>query len=456
VTPDLLRLLKKYDHPLPRYTSYPPANHFHAGAGAGEYRAVLGDLAPADPLAVYVHVPFCEHRCAYCGCHVIPTARRSIGSTYTDYLIREMDLVAARLAGRGRLAAIHLGGGTPTYLEPRDLERLLAALRERFPPAEKTEVAVEVDPRVTTPEHLESLARSGVNRLSLGVQDTCPEVQAAIGRHQTREVTLGFFDRCQQRGFRHLNVDLVYGLPLQTRERFQGTLKDVVSLRPERVAVFAYAHVPWARPNQAAIDEAALPSASERLALLLEALAALEDAGYVHIGLDHFALPDDDLARAHAAGRLGRTFMGYTPRNDLKTIGLGVSAISDLGTGYFQNAKKLSTYFQGIDRGEFPVEKGFLCSPRDACRRWVLQQVFCRLRVDYQDFARRFGADFKEHFREEVAALRGLEADGLAEVGMEALTVPPPGRLFLRNIGAVFDEYLGRNAEDAFPYSRAV
>jgi len=450
------QILQKYDRPGPRYTSYPPATHFHSRVGPAEYSARLGALRAGDPLSLYIHVPFCEERCTYCGCYSIRTPHRSIARKYLDHSIEELALVRRRLASPARLSSIHLGGGTPTYLRPEELTELLLRVREDFELEEDVEISVEVDPRVTTERHLEVLREARTNRISLGIQDTSAEVQAAIGRFQSRETSVGFFGLCRKAGFQSINVDLVYGLPLQTPERFRGTLKDVISLHPERLAIFGYAHVPWIRPQQKRIDPKALPGAEARLELCLMAHDELTAAGYHHIGMDHFALPEDELTHAQREGRLGRNFMGYTPRRDSKIIGIGVSSIGDLGDGYFQNAKKLSAYFDALGRGEFPLERGFVSSQDDIVRRHVIQEILCNLKLRYEAFARRFRTPFQEYFAREMDDLKDLERDGLIRLEAEGIDVTPVGTFLLRNIAMPFDRYLREAPPARATYSRTV
>ncbi len=452
VDTNLKQLIEKYDRPGPRYTSYPTAREFHEGVGSKDYLGALGGLRPGEDLSLYIHVPFCEHRCTYCGCYVIPTRDRAIADSYLRHLKKEIEIVRHQVPAPARVSSVHLGGGTPTYLSPPQLEDLFESLRNLFDIEQGSEISVEIDPRVTTKEHLEALRRFGVNRLSLGVQDTSDEVQEAIGRHQGRESTIGFFQLCREAGFDSINIDLVYGLPLQTSERFAKTLGDVLALRPERIAAFGYAHVPWIRSNQKAIAPETLPGPRERMELYLMAHQRITDAGYAHIGLDHFALPGDELSRAREEGRLGRSFMGYTPRRDAKVVGLGVSSIGDLGNGYFQSEKKLSRYFDRIDEGDLPVERGFLASKDDLLRRSVIHDVLCNLKVDFEAFDRMAGVPFPRYFSPEMKDLVELEEDGLVEIGSTALAVKPAGRLFLRNIAMPFDRYLrwGQVAEGKF------
>lgn len=447
------RLLAKYGGSGPRYTSYPTAAQFHPGVSTADYERALQTLDADAPVSLYVHIPFCEHRCDYCGCFVIPTARRSAASTYVHYLLKELALVAGRLGRRQKASAIHLGGGTPTYLSPADLEDLLGALRGAFELDPRAEVAAELDPRVTRPDHLDALERAGVNRLSIGVQDTSSEVQEAIGRHQTMSQTLDLFQLLRERGFRGVNVDLVYGLPRQTREGFRRTLEDILSLRPDRIAVFGYAHVPWVRPNQSRIDASSLPSPSERWELCLLARDVLRGAGYDAIGLDHFALPEDPLSRASRNGSLVRNFMGYSAAGETSILGLGVSSISATPTAYFQNEKKLSSYYTRLEQGELAAERGYLLLRDDEVRRFVIHGLFTRLAVDYLELLDRFAVRFECHFGAELPALCDLAEDGLVELRPGALSVTETGRLFLRNIAMVFDAHLRRAVKEGTRYS---
>jgi oxygen-independent coproporphyrinogen-3 oxidase len=439
---DASALLAKYDRPVPRYTSYPPANLFHAGVGACQFVERLHARGAGDRICLYIHVPFCERRCTYCGCHVVPTPKRAIAGKYLEYLKQEMRLLRGVWSDRGSVAVVHLGGGTPTYLTPIELEELLAAVRAEFRVEEGAEVSVELDPRVTTAEHLDSLLAFGTNRISLGVQDTSEEVQRAIGRFQGREETFRFFALCRAKGFSSINVDLVYGLPHQTRERFHQTLQDVLQLRPERLAVYGYAHLPALRPHQQAIETSALPEPIERIELWALSHEEVTAAGYEHIGLDHFALPGDEISRARARESLGRNFMGYTPHQDVSVLGLGVSAISDLGCGYFQVHKKLAHYFRDLDACRLPIERGLIPTGDDMVRRYVIQEILCSLSVGAERFAARFGIALWEYFAPEAERLKGIESDDLVACSPDGMKVLPGGRLFLRPIAAVFDAYL--------------
>ena len=455
------RLREKYDRPAPRYTSYPPAPWFHEGVGASDYGKALAGLASAGvdsnaPLELYAHVPFCEHRCTYCGCHVIPTTHRDIATRYVDALIAECELVRSTAGARLPVTSIHLGGGTPTYLSGSELGRLFRAARSSFTFADDAEIAIEIDPRVTTDEHFAALRSEGVTRVSLGVQDASDAVQRLIGRNQSWTDTAWCFDACRGLGVKSINIDLVYGLPGQTLERFDETLSRVVALGPDRLAVFGYAHVPWVRSHQKRIDATTLPSSAERLQLANHARERLADAGYVDIGLDHFARDDDELATAQRARALGRTFMGYTRSMDASVIGLGISSIGETPVGYFQNVKKLSDYFRRLERGELPVEKGWLLSEDDRIRRHAIRQILCNLSLRWSDFAGRFGIDLEGYFPDAFDELRAMEADGLVALWPGEVRVTRIGRPFLRNVAMLFDAYADARPEGAPRYSQTV
>ena len=454
----LQALLRKYDVPGPRYTSYPTAPRFQKDIGPKEYGVGLERIGASDSLSLYVHIPFCAERCSYCGCHVIPTKKRSVVGSYLEKgLQRELCAVAERLTASPQVDSLHLGGGTPTYLTAEELGELFRAIGESFPVGDIREISVELDPRVTTLDQLDVLRSRGTSRVSLGVQDTADEVQCAIGRRQTLEETITCFERCRQIGFESINLDLVYGLPFQNLARFSQTLEDALALRPNRLAVFGYAHVPWVRSNQRSIDAESLPSSEERIELFLLALEKLTDAGYVHVGLDHFALPTDPLVTAQESGSLGRNFMGYTPFRSCQVIGLGVSSVGQVGGNYFQNEKNLSRYFAGLENDEFAVERGWISSQDDRLRRSVIHQILCDLRIDFTQFVQSHGVSFAEYFAAEHRRLRQLESDGLVELLHERLQVTPLGRFFLRNVAMPFDAYLDRNSGSASQlYSQTV
>ncbi|HYT67242.1 MAG TPA: oxygen-independent coproporphyrinogen III oxidase [Vicinamibacterales bacterium] len=444
---DVATLIERYDRPGPRYTSYPTAVEFHPGFTAEHYRARLA-IAAAEriqPISLYLHVPFCESRCAYCGCAVIATKKRDVATTYLEYLEREIGMVAAALGGRRTAVQYHWGGGTPTYLSAEQIARLDGVVQRHFDITPDAERAIEIDPRVTTREQLVLLRKLGFNRLSFGVQDFTKAVQEAIQRRQSEAETRQLYWTARDAGFESINFDLVYGLPCQTVESFQRTLASVVDMLPDRIAVYSYAHVPWLRPNQKAIDPLDLPDAIQKRALLGAAIESFTGAGYESIGMDHFALPDDDLAIAARERRLHRNFMGYTTRPAPDSIALGVSAISDVAGAFSQNHKSLARYYEAIDAGRLPVERGYALTDDDHLRRFVIAELMCNFRLERRQLRDRFDIEMGDYFKPEIELLcepGGPVADGLLEASPEALTVTDRGRLFVRNICMAFDRYL--------------
>lgn len=452
---DTAERLRRYDRPGPRYTSYPTAVELHEGVGEAVYRRHLERAAADDePLSFYLHLPFCAERCLYCGCNVVVTQRRELAIAYVDLLAREVATVAERLGGRRRLRQLHWGGGTPTYLEIAEMRTLQARVRDAFDLEDDAEVAVEVDPRVTTGEQLAALRELGFNRLSLGVQDFSREVQEAVHRIQPFATTRDLVATARRLGFRSLNVDLIYGLPHQTVERFGETLDLVVGLRPERVAVYSYAHMPWIKVQQRRIDPATLPPPEVKLELIAAAIDAFGAAGYLAIGMDHFALPEDELGRALADGTLWRNFMGYTVRRTRDTVACGMSAISDVADGTFQNERKLARYQRRVAASGLATERGILLGPDDLLRRHVITSLMCRLRLDLGALATRFGIDPRRTFAAELAALRPLADDGLVRLTPDAVEVTAEGRLFVRNVAMVCDAYLRRASAAEAPTPR--
>ncbi len=444
---DITTLIDRYDRPGPRYTSYPTAVEFHEGFGPADYGACLEEAAGRrdDALSLYVHIPFCESRCAYCGCAVVATKKREVAATYLDYLAREITMLAAALGGRRRVVQYHWGGGTPTYLGTEQIARLDGLVRRHFDVAPEAEQAIEIDPRVTTREQLTLLRRLGFNRLSFGVQDFSAPVQQAIQRYQSESETRALYVFARDTGFESINFDLVYGLPRQTVPSFERTLASVTAMRPDRIAVYSYAHVPWLRPNQKVIDPLDLPGADAKRALLGCAMDAFTLAGYDPIGMDHFALPEDDLAVAARERRLHRNFMGYTTRPATDSVALGISAIGDVHGAFAQNHKTLARYYQALDAGQFPIERGYALTADDRVRRYVITELMCNFHLDFGQLRARFGVTAGAYFAAELAALRAPEgpvSDGLLDISEAALTVTPRGRLFVRNICMAFDRYL--------------
>jgi oxygen-independent coproporphyrinogen-3 oxidase len=454
-----LELLRAYDRPGPRYTSYPTAVEFGASFDEAAYRRQLARAAeaPGEPLSLYVHLPFCEERCSFCGCMVIITRKREVAARYLDFLHREIAMLAEALGGRRRVVQYHWGGGTPTYLAPAQMEALHAAVTRHFEIRPGAEVAIEVDPRVTSFEQVDLLRRLGFNRLSMGVQDFDPVVQEAVNRVQGESETRALFDHARRAGFESINVDLIYGLPFQTLGSFARTVGGVIEMRPDRVAVYSYAHVPWIRGNQKRIRPEDLPAPERKLELFVEARCRFLGAGYRQIGMDHFALPGDELALAAEALRLHRNFMGYTTRPAPDMVGLGVSAIGDVRGAFAQNTKRLSVYYAALEAGRFPIERGYLLDEDDRVRRHVITQLMCNFHLDPAEVERRFGICFETYFARELAELReGPVRHGFLEIEGGGLRLTPTGRLFVRNVCMSFDRHLRAKAPDTPIFSRTI
>ena len=442
-------LLGRYDRPGPRYTSYPTAPQFSMDfderALQEAVRESNGDPIPR-PLSIYVHVPFCQSPCFYCGCNRVITRDRYRADAYLARLHREIALSAAMFDRDREVVQLHFGGGTPNFLSTTQLRDVVDALRRqfRFSSRSDNDVSIELDPRWMSPDDVRALADIGFNRASLGVQDFDPAVQAAVNRHQSAEETLGIIDACRRYGLRSINVDLIYGLPKQSCDRFAATLEKVIAARPDRLAVYSYAHLPDLFKPQQRIDAADLPSPEIKLALLQLAIDKLGAAGYTYIGMDHFALPDDDLALAQARGSLHRNFMGYTTHADTDLVGLGVSAISHIGASFSQNPRDLSTWQAAIDEGHLPVVRGVRLSEDDQLRADLIQQLMCQGEIPVSALERRYAIAFGDYFRDALVRLRPLIDDGLVRVDADRIVATSQGTLLLRNIAMCFDRYLDR------------
>jgi len=443
-------LLERHDRPGPRYTSYPTALEFDENVGPERYRQALTEAGKrsADPLSLYVHLPFCAARCSFCACHVVISSDPDLIEAYLRRLVVEAGLVADTLGSTRPVVQYHWGGGTPTHHPPETLARIHKELASRFELSPDAEMAVEVDPRVTTTDHLEMLTAAGFNRLSFGVQDLDSEVQALIGRNQTQEQTEALYAEARRLGFASINFDLIYGLPGQNNESLARTLDAVVSLRPDRLAVYSYAHVPWMRPHQRRIDADLLPDTTTKFGLLAQVVTTLTDAGYRQIGIDHFALPDDELVAAEEAGTLTRNFMGYTTKRGTEVVALGTSGISDVSGVYAQGHRRLASYYEMVDSGELPIERGYVLSEDDLRRRWVITEIMCNGRVDLD----LVGA---HHFASELARLEPLVEEGLAVVEGPRIEATRLGQLFLRRIAIVFDAHT-RDVPETGRFSRTV
>ena len=444
ITADLLR---KHDKPGPRYTSYPTAVEFHAGVGEAEYKAKLAaaDQKADEPLSLYFHLPFCRERCTFCGCHVTITQRTERATEYLGFIQREIDLVARHLPHRRKVVQFHWGGGTPTYHAPEELRQLHQTIVDRFDILPSAEVALEVDPRVTTHAHIDALREMGFNRLSMGVQDFTPEVQAIINRYQSLEGTRDLFEYCRKNGFDSINIDMIYGLPLQTPATFGLAIDNVIGLRPDRVALYSFAFVPWKQGNQRTMTEDMMLPPEEKLELYLLGLQKFTAAGYRQIGMDHFALPTDELSRAQENRVLHRNFMGYTTKPATDMIAFGVSGIGDLQGAYFQNIKEHDDYQAAIRAGRLPTLRGVLLSHADETRRYVINSLMCNFWLDIPYVESRFGLEFPKEFARELELLREPEKEGFVRVAADHIEVLPLGRVFIRNICMIFDQYLDKD-----------
>lgn len=450
-------LVNRYDRNGPRYTSYPTAAQFHPGFDRTAYRrAALLSNADAAPLSLYVHVPFCTSPCFYCGCNKIITRDKGKADEYLVRLKREIVMQSRLFDPRRVVEQLHFGGGTPTFLEPSQLGDLFDYLGRYFNLADpfKRESSIEIDPRTIDGERLAALAALGFNRISLGVQDFDPAVQRAVNRIQPASMVMALVERARTIGFRSISFDLIYGLPLQTRESFARTLDTVIDARPDRLAVYGYAHMPRLFKPQQRINAEQLPSPTARLELLGLTVEKLTGAGYQYIGMDHFALPDDELAEARRAGVLHRNFQGYSTHADCDLVGLGVSAIGKVGAAYAQNHKRLADYYRAIDEEQLPVERGIALTVDDETRRDVIQRIMCQGAVEFVEVEQRYELNFAAYFAREFAALRPMIDDGLVTLDQQALTVTPKGFLLLRNIAMVFDAWLPQSS--AVSFSKAI
>lgn len=451
-------LLRRHDRPGPRYTSYPTAPHFHDGYGESALRgAIVDSNRLGRPLSLYVHVPYCSSPCFYCGCNRVITRDHGKGIAYVARVLSEADLMAPQFDPAREVIQLHLGGGTPNFLAPAQMRELIEGLRQRFrlSTAASRDFSIELDPRFVTRADIAVLAELGFNRASLGVQDFDPDVQKAINREQGVEATLDILRACREYGLRSVNVDLIYGLPKQTLAGFAQTLETVLRERPDRLAVYGYAHLPHLFRAQRQIADADLPSPEQKLALLGLAVQRLSEAGYQYIGMDHFALPEEDLSRAQRAGQLHRNFMGYTTHSDTDLVGLGASAISHIGNTYSQNPRELPAWEAAVDAGRLPVWRGLALDPDDVLRAELIGQLMCQGEVDGRAFAARHGVDFETYFADGLRALAALQADGLAEYTQGVVRVTERGRPLLRLLAMCFDRYLAQ-PDQPVRYSRAI
>ena len=451
-------LIRKYDQFGPRYTSYPTADRFHDGFGPADYVHALvarNHERPDAPLSVYVHIPFCNTICFYCGCNKVITKDHGRSAKYIRYLAREIGIVSALLEGPRPVVQLHLGGGTPTFLAQDEMADLMGHLRRGFAVADDAEISIEVDPRKVDAAAIAFLARQGFNRISVGVQDFDPDVQRAVNRVQSEAETRVVIDAARANGFVSVNTDLIYGLPRQTLAGFSTTLDKVIDASPDRIALYNYAHLPHLFKPQRRIAESELPSPEVKLAILALAIDRLGAAGYVYIGMDHFAKPGDELARAQVEGRLHRNFQGYTTRPECDLVAFGISAIGRVGRAYSANVKTLDEYYERLDRGILPVKRGYRLTDDDLVRGEAIARLMCDFELRTGEFGARHGLRFEQRFGAELAALAPLAADGLVEFSAEAIRVTPRGRLLVRNVAMLFDRHL-REAQSQARYSKVI
>lgn len=446
-------LINRYDMAGPRYTSYPTAVQFHDGIGALDLmRALRLSREQNKPLSLYIHVPFCANVCYYCGCNKVVTKNRGYSEPYVNRVIKEIALISKNLSSDQIVEQIHFGGGTPTFLTTDQIGRIIEALKGSFQFANNVDCdfSIEIDPREADWTIMGALREQGFNRISLGVQDFDSEVQMAINRVQSFEQTQAIIEAAHTLQYRSVNIDLIYGLPKQTIEKFSKTVKDVIGLQPDRLSVFNYAHLPERFKPQRRIETNDLPSPAEKLQILQMTIEQLTLAGYRYIGMDHFALTDDELAYAQESGTLYRNFQGYTTHGHCDLIGFGVSSISQIGDLYCQNSSDLSTYEDCINRGELAVKRGLICDEDDRIRRAVIQQIICHFYLDFTYIEKLFGIDFNVYFEDVLPKLKVMADDNLLELTEHTLTIHSSGRLLVRSVCMLFDNYLTQEVLQRF------
>jgi oxygen-independent coproporphyrinogen-3 oxidase len=440
-----LDLIRRYDQSGPRYTSYPTAVEFHDGFAEAEYRAACERSSAAGrPLSLYFHIPFCDTVCFYCACNKVATKDRSLAQPYLDRVYRELEMQRGLFGDGRRVEQLHWGGGTPTFISSGQMQELMATTRRWFDLAgdDEGEYSIEIDPREADADTVALLRRLGFNRMSLGVQDFDPKVQKAVNRIQTEEETLAVLEASRDQGFRSVSIDLIYGLPHQSVDGFQRTLDRIIEFAPDRLSVFNYAHLPSRFMPQRRINEVDLPMPQTKLDILKSTGERLADAGYVYIGMDHFARPDDELAMAQRDGTLYRNFQGYSTHADCDLIGVGVTSIGKVDNTYAQNRRTLDEYYADIDAGLLSVFRGIELNRDDEIRRDVITKLICNFALDFEDVERAWGIDFGSYFAEELPNLSPMQDDGLLEASDSGIRVLPRGRLLIRNICMTFDAYL--------------
>lgn len=442
-------LVEKYNVPAPRYTSYPPATHF--AEVSLETILERARMRSERDLSLYFHLPFCQSLCWYCGCTTVITTQQGASAIYLKRLEKELDMMSALLAPDRKVAQLHFGGGTPTFLLPDEIRELGKMIHSHFRFAENIEASAEIDPRRLQADHIHALREAGFNRASIGVQDFDPEVQKAVHRIQPREMTEQTIKWLRDSGFESINLDLIYGLPFQTPESFSKTLDQIIELGPDRLAVFNYAHVPWLKPAQKILK--VLPTPETKLQLLKLTIERLGEAGYIYIGMDHFARADDELAIAQRNKTLQRNFQGYSTRGQTDIYAFGMSSISQANGAYWQNEKELPDYYKAITSGHLPIRRGYVLNPDDLIRREVISRLMCDMSLDFDKLSEQLAIDFKSYFAQSLQSLTELEADGLLQVDGNGLSVTELGRLLIRNIAVHFDAYHTQRSGHSFSKS---
>ncbi len=453
VRPDLARLMSERGGAVPRYTSYPTAPHFAATVGPAVMDDLIAAITPDEPVSIYLHVPFCDRLCWFCGCNTKHTLKYGPVEAYVDTVLAEIALLGTRIGFRPLAGQIHLGGGSPSMLRSTDLARLGAALGEVFKISATTEISVEIDPSDVTPDTLDGLRRLGVTRISVGVQDFDPAVQKAINRPQTFEQTRDVIEAVRASGVRSVNVDALYGLPLQTTERLERTIDQVLTLSPDRIALFGYAHVPWVKKHQTMIRDADLPDMEARFVQAQGAEARLLAAGYDKIGIDHFAKPGDTLAIAARGGHLRRNFQGYTTDTCPVLIPLGGSSIGAFSGGFVQNEVATGQYVEAVNAGRLPASRGYAMTEDDRVRAFMIERLMCDFNIDFAAVEQRFGAERARPYIDEMQAIADADTDGLCGADGDSFFIPDDARAFTRLVASRFDAYL---AQSGFRYSKAV
>jgi len=456
----LIELVKKYDRPGPRYTSYPTVPEWSDTFGPAQYgeALALAALQVDEPVSFYLHIPYCRKRCWFCGCNTMVSNSSERAGEYLARVEKELEMVKAALGKRDKISQFHWGGGTPSFLTDEQTIKAYEMFSKRFTFLPDAEISIELDPRVTSAERVALLKKLGFNRLSMGVQDFNDDVQGAIGRNQTEAETEALYRSCREQGYTGINFDLIYGLPKQTPESFGATIKQVIALKPDRVAMYSYAHLPQGKAHQLMIDVTALPTPEVKFELFHLARRLFAEGGYMQIGMDHFVLPTDELAKAAVKGKLRRNFMGYTVVASRDWIGVGMSSISFINNSFAQNFNGLTGYNEAIDNGRLATNKGMKLSADDLVRQHVISELMCNFRLDLSEVSSRYYINTDEYFREEFQRLQPLVDDGLVVKDNNLITITEIGRIFVRNIAMIFDAYLkeDRRKDSKVQFSRTI